>query len=66
MVLFDVLKCALDPLNRLCQMKASLRSSSMSFSVHSRVGNACRNIKISWKFIFNNCSDHLTRNAAHT
>lgn len=46
-VLFCVRKCALDPRNRLCQMKASLSRSSMSFSVHSRVGSACRNIKIS-------------------
>ena len=40
-------RCALEPRNRLCQMNASLNSSSMSFSVHSRVGNACKNINIS-------------------
>lgn len=40
-------KCAEDPLNRLCQMKASLSKSSISFSVHSLVGRLCRNIMIS-------------------
>ena len=36
---------------RLCQMKASDRSSSTSLLVHSLVGKACRNIRISWKFM---------------
>jgi hypothetical protein len=40
-------RCALLPLNRLCQMNASLSSSSTSFSVQFRVGSACRNIMIS-------------------
>lgn len=62
----ELRRCALDPRNKLCQMKASLRRSSISFSVQSLVGKACKNIKISWKFIFTNCSDHFTRNAAQT
>ena len=63
----DVLrKCARDPPYRLCQMNASLSSSSISFSVHSRVGKACRNMRISWKFIFTRFSDHLIRKAAQT
>lgn len=62
----DPLRCADDPLNKLCQMKASLRSSSMSFSVHSRVGSDWRNIMISWKSILTSLSDHLTRKAAQT
>ena len=57
---------ALLPLNKLCQIKASLSNSSMSFSVHWRVGSAWRNIMISWKSILRSWSDHLTRNAAHT
>lgn len=59
-------RCADEPLNRLCQMKASLRRSSMSFSVQSRVGSDWRNIIISWKSILMSLSDHLTRKAAQT
>lgn len=61
-----VLRCALLPRNRLCQINASDSNSSMSFSVHSLVGSACKNIRISWKFIFRSCSLHFTRNAAQT
>lgn len=61
-----VFRCALDPLNRLCQMKASESNSSISFSVQPRVGSACKNMRISWKFIFKSCSLHFTRNAAQT
>jgi len=64
--LLPPLKCALDPLKRLCHMKASLSSNSISFSVHSRVGRACKNIITSWKSILTSLSDHLTRNAAQT
>ena len=42
-------KCALDPRNKLCHMKASLNRSSISFSVQSLVGRACRNIMISYE-----------------
>jgi hypothetical protein len=41
------LRCDEEPLNNDCQMKASLRSNSMSFSVQSLVGKACRNIMTS-------------------
>ena len=58
--------CALLPANKLFQMKASLSSSSMSFSVQSLVGRDCRNIMISWKSIRCSLSDHLTRKAAQT
>lgn len=37
-------RCDDEPLNNDCQMNASLRRSSISFSVHSRVGKACKNI----------------------
>ena len=57
---------ALLPLNKLCQMNASLSSNSMSFSVHSFVGRDCKNIMISWKSICWSLSDHLTRKAAQT
>lgn len=57
---------ALLPLNRLCQIKASLSKSSMSFSVHSLVGSDCKNIMISWKSMCWSLSDHLTRKAAQT
>lgn len=60
------LTCALLPLNRLCQMNASLSNNSISFSVQSRVGSACKNIMISWKSMRCSFSDHLTRNAAQT
>jgi hypothetical protein len=63
---FVFLRCAPLPLKRLCQIKASLSKSSISFSVHCRVGSDCRNIIISWKSIFRSWSDHLTRKAAHT
>jgi hypothetical protein len=59
-------KCAALPPNKLFQIKASLSSSSMSFSVHSRVGSDWRNIMISWKSILSSLSDHLARNAAQT
>lgn len=58
--------CAWLFLNKLCQMKASLSSSSMSFSVQLLVGRACRNIIISWKSILQSLSDHFTRKAAQT
>jgi hypothetical protein len=48
----EFLKCALELWKRLCQMKASLSKSSISFSVQSLVGRACKNIRTSWKFIF--------------
>lgn len=65
-VLEPPFKCDEDPLNSDCQMNASLRSSSMSFSVQSRVGKAWRNIMTSWKSILRSFSDHLTRKATHT
>lgn len=43
----EFLRCALDPRNKLCQMKASLRRSSISFTVQLRVGRDWRNIIIS-------------------
>lgn len=46
---FEFRKCALEPLNSVCQIYASLSSSSISFSVHSRVGSDCRNIMISYR-----------------
>lgn len=58
--------CALLPLNRLCQMNASLSKSSTSFSVHSFVGKDCKNIMISWKSMRWSFSLHLTRKAAQT
>ena len=60
------LRCADDPLKRLCQMNASLSNSSISFSVHCFVGRLCRNIMISWKSMLTSFADHLTRNAAQT
>lgn len=59
-------KCAAEPLYRLCQINASLKSNSISFSAHVLVGRLCRNIIISWKSIFTNLSDHFTRSAAQT
>ena len=46
-VLDPPLRCDAEPLNSDCHMNASLRSSSMSFSVQSRVGSAWRNIMTS-------------------
>ena len=59
-------RCDEEPLNSDCQINASLRSSSISFSVQSLVGRAWRNIMTSWKSILSNLSDHLTRNATQT
>ena len=58
--------CALLPLNKLCQINASLSKSSISFSVQFFVGRDCRNIMISWKSMRCSFSDHLTRKAAQT
>lgn len=44
----EFLRCALDPRNKLCQMKASLSTSSISFSVQDLVGRACKNIMTSY------------------
>ena len=44
MPLDDFCKWPLDPRKRLCHMNASLSKSSISFSVHPRVGRDCRNI----------------------
>ena len=60
------LRCDEDPLKSDCQMNASLNSNSISFSVQSLVGSACKKIMTSWKSIFINLSDHLTRNATQT
>jgi hypothetical protein len=62
----ELLKCALEPRKRLCHINASLNNSSISFSVHCLVGRACKNMRTSWKFILTSCSDHFTKNAAHT
>jgi len=46
-VLDPPFRCDAEPLNSDCHMNASLRSSSMSFSVQSCVGSAWRNIMTS-------------------
>ena len=66
LVLDPPFRCDEDPLNKDCQMNASLKSNSISFSVQSLVGRACKNIMTSWKSILSNLSDHLTRNATQT
>ncbi len=65
-VLDPPLRWDAEPLNSDCQINASLRRSSMSFSVQSLVGRAWRNIMTSWKSIFRNLSDHLTKKATQT